>query len=84
MKTLTRVVEIQGLQEGVFIPKSLFGESEELEVVFADDRSVTIRPRRRSRADVRQRMDTRREMLRARFGQMPDSSALIRQFRDER
>jgi len=83
-KPVTKVIEVQSLQEGVFIPKTLFGEAEELEIVFSDDKSVTIRPRRQSRVNLRQRIDARREMLRARFGQMSDSSTLIRQFRDER
>ena len=83
-KPVTKVIEVQELQEGVFIPKSLFGEAEELEIVFSDDKSVTIRPRRHSRADVSQRIDARREALRARYGEMSDSSVLIRQFRDAR
>ena len=83
-KPVTKVIEVQSLQEGVFIPKTLFGEAKELEIVFSDDKSVTIRPRRQSRVNLRQRIDARREMLRARFGQMSDSSTLIRQFRDER
>ena len=83
-KLVARVVDIHELQEGIFIPKSLFGGAEELEMIVSSDQSVTIRPRRRSRADVRKRIDARREALRARFGQMSDSSVLIRQFRDGR
>jgi hypothetical protein len=84
---MVKMIEIVGdeqIREGLFIPLDLFAGYEGIEVKIGDDGVVTIRPRERTRMDVCQSIDNRREALRSSHGLMDDSSLLIREDRDNR
>lgn len=81
---IVRTIDRNTARDGVYIPLDVFAGHEGIEIRIADDGAVTIRPRRRSLADVCKNMDARRKALERDHGLFSDSSLLIREDRDKR
>jgi hypothetical protein len=75
---------VQKRPEGLFIPKELIADFEHVEVDTSHPHAIVIRSPTRAQVLERLlvRIDQRREAIRARRGQLDDSSALIRADRE--
>jgi hypothetical protein len=77
--------EILKTEEGIFIPRELIPDFERAEVDASRPGVITIRSKAASRHldSVLERMDRRRDVIFQRRGLLDDSTALIRQSREE-
>jgi hypothetical protein len=77
--------EILKTEEGIFIPRELIPDFEQVMVDTSRPGVITIRSKVESRHldSVLERMDRRREAIFQRRGLLDDSTALIRQSREE-
>jgi hypothetical protein len=76
--------QVQKRPEGLFIPKDLIADFEHVEVDTSHPHAIVIRSPTRAEALERllARIAQRREAIRARRGQLEDSSAVIRADRE--
>jgi|GraSoiStandDraft_10_1057309.scaffolds.fasta_scaffold1326656_1 hypothetical protein len=78
------MAQVQKSPEGLFIPKDLIADFEDVEVDTSHPHAIVIRSRARTQhlATLLARIDQRREAIHARRGLLDDSSALIREDRE--